>query len=116
MNKKSLLNGGKIDHSKFPTLVKKGLLKVDGCTFIDGCDRPIYEGNESERGASKHQLCEQHYYNKLKMVLNRQMKLIYKTVDSAFADMDFRGRGEVSLDDFFKAFQLIKFKVPYTEQ
>ena len=52
----------------------------------------------------KMEASQEWYYNKLKMVLNRQMKLIYKTVDSAFADMDFRGRGEVSLDDFFKAF------------
>ena len=52
----------------------------------------------------------------MKLVINRQLKKIYKTVDSAFADMDFKGWGEVSQDDFFDAFKTIKFKIPYTEQ
>jgi Ca2+-binding EF-hand superfamily protein len=42
------------------------------------------------------------------------MKLIYKTVENAFSEMDFSGKGLVSETDFFNT--LIMFKLPYTKE
>ena len=42
------------------------------------------------------------------------MKLIYKTVDTAFAEMDFSGKGKIREEDFFNT--LVKYKLPYSKE
>jgi len=42
------------------------------------------------------------------------MQKLYKTPETAFAYIDFNGKGYVEEEDFFKA--SIKFKIPFSEE
>lgn len=42
------------------------------------------------------------------------MKVIYKYVANAFADMDYTGKGKVTEEDFFRT--LVIFKLPFSKE
>jgi len=58
-------------------------------------------------------LCEKHHFDLVKAMLQREMRRIYKTVDTAFSQMDFSGQGKIREEDFFKT--LVKYKLPFSQ-
>jgi len=46
-------------------------------------------------------------------MIQREMKVIYKAVVNAFADMDYTGKGKVTEEDFF--WTLVIYKLPFSK-
>lgn len=50
----------------------------------------------------------------MKQMIQREIKVIYKSVAIAFADMDYTGKGRVKEEDFF--WTLVIYKLPFSKE
>lgn len=53
------------------------------------------------------------HFNKMKAKIRFEMKNVFKIPDTAFAEMDFNGKGYIEEENFFHT--LLSYKLPYSK-
>ena len=67
-----------------------------GCTKGKLCARKLY----------KNDLCKKHYLDIIREKIRRELKLTYRDPDSAYAALDFEGKGNIKIENILEGYAI----------
>jgi len=68
--------------------------------MASNCNRQLY----------KEQMCRKHYLDYVGQTLRKEIKLLYRDPETAYASMDFEGNGKISFHEFIESIVVQKTK------